>query len=188
MLTPFAEEPAMTLSQPAKRDNAEQVETLVSKLASESPVERQGARDFLVALRSNEVTAALVAELTDPRENVRWEAAKALVALADPVSAPALVHSLEDDSEDIRWLAAEGLIALGKKGLMSVLSALMKRSASVAFCEGAHHVLRACDRGRTAEIVAPVLAALSESEPGVSAPPAAYKALSDLKIGLYLKP
>jgi HEAT repeat protein len=164
------------------------VDKLVATLASEDPVARQLARESLVAQRSSEVTAALVAELIDPREHVRWEAAKALSALADPVSAPALLHALDDDSGDVRWLAADGLISLGKKGLMAVLSGLTKRAASIAYCESAHHVLRACAEEGNADVIGPVLAALAESEPGISVPPAAYNALLDLKIGPRPKP
>jgi len=155
--------------------------SLVSDLASKDSVTRQRARESLIAIRSNDVTTALVTELTDPREHVRWEAAKALAALRDPVSAPALVHALEDDSEDVRWLAAEGLVALGKAGLMAVLSGLQKRASSTAFCRSAHHVLYGCSQEGNAKTVAPVLTALAGPEPGISAPPAAYRALVNLK-------
>ena len=158
-----------------------EVERLVAQLASDDAVQRMAARESLVALRSSDVTAALVAELVDPREHVRWEAAQALVALADPVSAPALILALEDES--VRWLAAEGLIALGRQGVMVVLSALIKGAPSNVLCEGAYHVLRACTDKRTADILAPVLFALSRSEPGISAPNAAYKALREITAG-----
>jgi HEAT repeat protein len=165
-----------------------EVEEFVANLTSEDPVLRQAARESLVAHSSDEGTQALVAKLSDPRQHVRWEAAKTLATLADPDTAPALAHALEDDSEGVRWLAAEGLIALGKAGLTAVLFALMTRATSVTGCRGAHHVLRACDDNRTVDIIKPVLIALSESEPGVSVPPAAYKALLELKIGLGPKP
>lgn len=156
---------------------------LLAQLTSDDPVQRKLARESLVALGSSDVTAALVAELIDPRQHVRWEAAQALIALADPVSAPALVLALEDYNEGVRWLAAEGLIALGNQGVTAVLSALIKRAASSVFCDGAHHVLRACGDKRTVDIVAPVLLALSRSEPGISVPNAAYKALSKITAG-----
>lgn len=174
----------MAVTTSLAKDN---VEGLVAQLASEDAVERISARESLVALRSSDVTAALIGELIDPREHVRWEAAQALVALADPVSAPALVLALEDYHEGVRWLAAEGLIALGNQGVMVVLSALIKRATSTVFCEGAYHVLRACSDQRTVDIVAPVLLALSRSEPGISAPNAAYKALSAITAGTALR-
>lgn len=158
-----------------------EVEALVAQLASKDAVQRMSARKSLVALRSSDVCVALVAALNDPREHVRWEAAQALVALADPASAPALVLALEDES--VRWLAAEGLIALGDQGVMVVLSALIQGAPSNLLCEGAHHVLRACRDKRMVDILAPVLFALSRSEPGISAPNAAYKALSEITAG-----
>jgi hypothetical protein len=163
------------------------VDALVTDLANTDSVARQRARESLVTLGSNEVTAALVAELIDPREHVRWEAAKALAALKAPVSAPALVNALDDDNQDIRWLAAEGLIALGRTGLMAVLSGLIKRAGSPAFCQSAHHVLQSCIQEGNAKAIAPVLAALDGPEPGVCAPPAGYAALMDLKVGQCLE-
>jgi hypothetical protein len=168
-------------------DKTADVALLVTDLAKDDPVARQRARESLVALGSNEVTAAMVAELTDPREHVRWEAAKALAALADPVSALALVHALDDDNEDVRWLAAEGLIALGKTGVMAVLSGVTKRSGSTAFCRSAHHVLSHWPQAGNGNAIAPVLNALTGPEPGVCAPPAAYVALMELKVGQRLK-
>jgi hypothetical protein len=136
-----------------------------------------------VALGSNQVTVALVAELTDPREHVRWEAADALAAIKAPVSAPALARALDDDNGDVRWLAAEGLIALGKSGLIAVLSGLIERSSSPAFCEGAHHVLSGSSQEGNATAIAPVLVALTGPEPGVCVPSAAYNALMEIKVG-----
>jgi hypothetical protein len=159
------------------------VDSLVTDLANHDPAVRQRARESLVALGSNEVTAALVAELTDPREHVRWEAAKALAALTDPVSAPALVHALDDDNGDVRWLAAEGLVALGKTGLMAVLSGLTRRAGSTAFCRSAHHVLSGWPQEGDAKAITPVLVALNGPEPGLCVPPAAYDALMKLKVG-----
>lgn len=172
---------------PSSRDRIAKVESLVAELANKDPVVRQRARESLVDRGTSEVTAGLISELTDPREHVRWEAAKALAALADPVSAPALVHALDDDNADVRWLAAEGLVALGKPGLMAVLSGLIKRAGSTAFCRSAHHVLHRCSQKGNAKAIAPVLAALNGSEPGVCAPPAAYEALTDLKVGQRLQ-
>ena len=172
---------------PNPTDATADVDSLVSDLANHDPVVRQRARESLVTLGASRVTAALVAELTDPREHVRWEVAKALAALADPVSALALVHALDDDNEDVRWLAAEGLIALGKTGVLAVLSGVTKRSGSTAFCRSAHHVLSHWPQAGNGNAIAPVLDALTGPEPGVCAPPAAYAALMDLKVGQCLK-
>lgn len=158
------------------------VEQLVEDLASHDPMRRQSARNALVELGTREVTAALVGELIDPRDQVRWEAAKALSTVADPVSAPALLNALEDDLEGVRWLAAEGLVAIGELGVTSVLSGLIKRSGSTTLCQGAHHVLHDASNPANARILSPVLSALSAPEPAVNVPPAAFQALMELKL------
>lgn len=164
-------------------DGLAKVEALVTDLSNKDPVARQRARESLVALGSDEVTAALLTEITDPREHVRWEAAKTLAALKAPIAAPALVQALDDDNGDVRWLAAEGLIALGKTGVIAVLSGLTKRAGSTAFCQSAHHVLHGCSEAGIAKAIAPLLVALNGPEPGVCVPPAAYGALMELKGG-----
>lgn len=161
-----------------------ETQRLVAELECNDPVQREVARLALVRIGTFEVTAALVAELLDPRQHVRWEAAKALGALRDPVSAPALLEALDDNDEDVRWVAAEGLIALGLQGLLAALHGLTKHAHSTAFRKSAHHVLRELrQREEFPALIAPVLAALEESAPSLSAPPAAYHALMALKVG-----
>ncbi|RMG38363.1 MAG: HEAT repeat domain-containing protein [Planctomycetota bacterium] len=154
---------------------------LIQDLHSSDPVVRQNAREELVRRDGPQVVRALVVELTDPRQQVRWEAAKALGEIADPVAAPALVNELADEDPDVRWVAGEGLIAMGEAGLLTVLSELPKRAASVAFREGAHHVLHELKNERNAAVVQPVLDALRGPEPGVNAPPVAADALWKLR-------
>ena len=108
-------------------ENAEAQERLLElivALASSDPVLRERSREALVAAGTYDVTRALVGELTDPRQHVRWEAAKALAAIADPIAAPALVHALDDDDDEVRWIAAEALVAMGQDGLLNVLNGL----------------------------------------------------------------
>lgn len=154
---------------------------LLQKLSSEDALQRQEAREQLVEIGGPTVTRELVAALSDPDKQVRWEAAKALTGIADPVAAPGLMHALEDDDQDVRWLAGEGLIALGRSGLMTVLSGLMRRARSLDFCKGAHHVLHDLKTKGYGEIVEPVLKSLETSQPEVTAPVAAYEALVALK-------
>src|SRR4051812_30143992 len=157
----------------------------LAALASNDPVAREVARHALVRVAIPEVTVALVGELLDPRDHVRWEAAKALAALRDPVTATALLEALDDDNADIRWVAGEGLIALGRTGLLATLHGLTKKARSIGFHKSAHHVLHEFSRqGLASETIAPVLTALERGEPAVSAPPAAYHALMALKVGL----
>ncbi len=155
---------------------------LIAHFADDDPATRQSSRDELVRRGGPDVTRALVVELNDPRPLVRWEAAKALLTLADPIAAPALLHTLEDEDPDVRWVSAEGLVALGETGLVTVLSGLTRRARSPEFCKCAHQVLH--DLKKTtghAELIAPVLVALERSEPGVTAPVAAFAALKQLK-------
>lgn len=157
------------------------IEALIRDLHSDEPVTRQKAREELVRRGGPEVVRALVVELTDPRRQVRWEAAKALAEIADPLAAPALVNELADEDPDVRWVAGEGLIAMGEAGLLTVLSELPKRAASVAFREGAHHVLHELKNDRNAQFVQPVLDALGGPEPAVNAPLVAADALWKLR-------
>ena len=151
---------------------------LVQQLADDDAAIREKSRKDLVQLGDASVTRALVVALLDPRTHFRWEAAKALQEIADPVAAPALLNAMDDEDEDVRWVASEGLAALGKVGLLTVLSGLIQRAGSIAFCKSAHHVLH--ELKLYAGTVAPVLTALEQSEPAVSAPPAAYEALQAL--------
>ncbi len=123
------------------------ISRLIDQFASDEPVLRESSREELIELGGTDVTRALVLALIDPQTHVRWEAAKTLQAIADPVAAPALMNALDDEDEDVRWVAAEGLIALGKVGLQTVLSGLIKRASSIAFCTSAHHVLHEIKSG-----------------------------------------
>ncbi len=151
------------------------LEQLVAGLGDGDAAVREKSRLKLVEKNGPDVTRALVMTLIDPRKQVRWEAAKALEVIEDPTAAAALMHAMDDEENDVRWVAAEGLVALDDVGLRMVLSGLMKRAGSIAFCKSAHHVLHKIKQ--PADIIAPVLKALEESEPAVAAPPAAYQAL-----------
>jgi HEAT repeat protein len=173
----------------AQPESSDRLEEWIASLASPDPVVREQSREALVALGNCCVVRSLVGELNDPRQHVRWEAAKALAAIADPISAPALVDALDDEDDEVRWIAAEGLVAMGHEGLLTVLNGLVKRARSINFCHGAHHALshfckikipiKRIDRSA----VAPVVAALEKTEPAVTAPAAALKALTQLRIG-----
>ena len=160
------------------------VQQLIEMLANADPVEREGARQELVRLGTFEVTAALVGELLDPRPHVRWEAAKALGGLHDPMCASALLDALDDNEADVRWVAAEGLVALGRVGLLAALHGLTKHARSTDFRRSAHHVLHELlHQDESPSVIAPVLAALEQPDSAISAPLAAYRALTLLKVG-----
>jgi HEAT repeat protein len=158
-----------------------QVVELVAALHSRNPVAREKAREALVALGEPAVPS-LIQLLSDRKSHVRWEAAKALGRIADPIAASALVNALEDRDGDVRWLAAEGLAALGRDALPPLLAALMERHQSDQFCEGAHRVCRVLiEQRELGQLLRPLLDALTQSEPQVTAPLAAYTALAQLR-------
>jgi HEAT repeat protein len=152
---------------------------LVSGLSSKDGVTRVRARHALVHLGSR-ATPELAKLLSDPRVQLRWEATKALAEIADPESAGTLIRALRDEDFGVRWLAAEGLVALGRDGLIPLLEALSGRLVSERFRAGAHHVIHAHMRGERAELLRPVLEALSGFTARESAPVAARRALAAL--------
>ena len=151
------------------------IKRLTGLLADEDGVVREKSRNELIQLGGHDVACAIVTTLIDHRSHVRWEAAKTLQVIADPVAASSLMHVLDDDDADVRWVAAEALIALGRVGLLTVLSGLTKRADSILFCRSAHHVLH--EMQTYGDPVAQVLGSLEESDPGMTVPPVAYKAL-----------
>ncbi len=173
----------------AQSESVERLEEWIAALASPDPVVRERSREALVSAGTCSVIRALIGELNDPRQHIRWEAAKALAAIADPIAAPALVDALDDEDDDVRWVAAEALVAMGHEGLLTVLSGLVKRARSIQFCRGAHHVLsdfckiKAPVKRIDRTAVGPVVEALEKTEPAVTAPAAAHKALIQLKVG-----
>jgi HEAT repeat protein len=143
-------------------------------------VVRERARETLVAFGKRAVPS-LIQLLSHHRPLARWEAAKVLSAIADPLAATALVNSLDDTDDDVRWVAAEGVIALGREGLPPLLAALLERSQSSWFRQGAHHVCHAlANKKGLAPILRPLLAAFDRFVPQMAVPLAAYTALTRL--------
>jgi HEAT repeat protein len=158
------------------------VDSLIATLSSPDGLTRQKARIDLVRMGEPAVDA-LAAVLQSAPGAAHWEAAKALGQIASPRAAPALVDALEDDQFSVRWLAAEALVALGGQGLVPLLRALAGRPTSGLLREGAHHVLHDLIAKRyllePLEVaVKPVLATLDGSEPAVTVPLAAERALA----------
>jgi HEAT repeat protein len=164
----------------AKGRQAADIEVLVAALANHEPVERQQARQALVAVGSLAV-AALIDLLEHPTAHVRWEAAKALGAIRDPAAAPALVARLMDKDEDVRWVAAEALIALRRKGIKPLLEALADKPDSTWLQQGAHHVFNTLLKKRALELLFPVLTALKQEEPELAIPQAVSEVLQALE-------
>lgn len=159
-------------------------QTAIEELASKDGVVRERARKALVSAKGHEVVHALIAELVDPRQQVRWEAAKALSDIADSVAAIPLVHAMHDDDNDVAWVAAEGVAEMGEPGLLAVLSGLTRASHSPEYCKAAHHSLKEFRKVgmRRAEIEA-VMKALEGAESKLTAPVVAYEVLQKIRLG-----
>lgn len=161
---------------------SETINGLILQLPDSDGVVRVKAREALVEIGGPEVTRALIVELNDHRRIVRWEAAKALIAIADPIAAPALAQHLHDDDGDLRWLAAEGLSSLGIVGLKTTLTAAIHHASDSEFVRAVHHSLKEFRKHRIqTDLLEPVIEACEGTEPGVSLPVAAYKALEQLR-------
>jgi len=117
------------------------VELLLLQLQSNSPVERQHARETLGKIGKH-VTPSLLHLLAHRNEHVRWEACKTLARIKDSKTGYPLAEMLLDDDADVRWVAAEALIALEEKAIEPLLRVLEINFDSVLLREAAHHVLR----------------------------------------------
>jgi HEAT repeat protein len=152
----------------------------LASLASPDVLERDRARHRLVWAGSASL-GPLIAALPDADRIARWEIVKALGEIRDAAAAPALIELLDDQRFDLRWLAAEGLIALDQDGIPPLLRSLEHAAwDNVWLREGAHHILRSQLSGPLGPTIAPVVAALEGSEPGLSVPLAAFQALNTL--------
>jgi HEAT repeat protein len=151
----------------------EKICSLIESLSDANAAKRQRTRKALVALGKAAVNP-LIDLLANARPHVRWEAAKALSKIGDPAAAPALVEALGDEESNVRWLAAVGLANMKLKGLMPLLTALVKHPDSIWLREAAHHVCRELIRTESLHELAPLLDALEHYDPEVSAPIAVY--------------
>lgn len=164
-----------------RKPDPDAIAEFVAQLGHENGLQREKARSALVDI-GHPAIDPLVQTLRSADERVRWEAAKALSQIGDPQAAPALVRALEDPSFGVRWLAAEGLINTDRAGLAPLLDALVHHSGSAWLREGAHHILRTLAiQENLHDLLAPVLAALDDTEPALEVPPAAQKALDRLE-------
>jgi HEAT repeat protein len=156
------------------------IETLFKDLASKDGIKRVTARDGLVEIGKPAVKT-LIGGLQDKNQTVRWESAKALGLIADPSAVEALVAALKDKLFDVRWLAAEGLVSIGKDSVKPVLKKLMENPQSEFYMEGAHHVFHGLKNDEYADILKPLLDALSNPTLNPDIPIRAQKALKELK-------
>jgi len=165
---------------PVVAGNGERIRVQLERLASDDGIERAEARRFLAALGGAAVPG-LIRALHDTNHRMRWEAAKALAEAPNAMAAPALTEALDDDAPDVRWLAAEALIATGENAIEPLLRAIIDRSDSRHFRDGAHHVLRELSEGRWGPVLIPVLKALDTFDATERSPVAAFYALRALR-------
>jgi HEAT repeat protein len=172
----------MTSPTNASNNQAQEIKELIGKLKSEDGLERQSARYTLEGI-GDPAVPFLTELLKDNNTHARWEAVKALDAIRPPSIAPVLVETLEDEDPGVRWLASEGLIALESLSIKPLLEALTSDLDSVWLREGAHHVLHELDKKHLLEPpVHKVFKALESTEPAVTVPWAAEKALEEIEI------
>ena len=116
-----------------------EIQQLLKILGSENGMEREKAREELVA-KGKMVLASLAKLLDQPKHIYRWEALKIMVEIGDPISISLFIQALEDDESDVRWIAAEGLIKGGAQSINPLLKALVEKADSIFILAGAHHV------------------------------------------------
>jgi HEAT repeat protein len=156
------------------------VEEHVKSLFSLDAVARRRGREELVKIGTPAV-GAIVELLKHPQQHVRWEACKTLEGIAHPSAATSLVEALADVDKDVCWVAGAALIPLGRDGLEPLLVALMEKKRVAGLQPGAHHVAHEWVRGELAEILAPLLEALSGPEAELAVPVAAEKVLHQIR-------
>jgi HEAT repeat protein len=153
----------------SRQAGATSMTPLINDLTCKDVYKCRRARKALVEMGENSVPF-LVDVLNNRKGWVRWEAAKALGQIPGPLATAALVSALGDRSFDVRWLAAEGLISRGREALAPLMQALIEKSDSGWFREGAHHVLFDLSHGNLGELVRPVLEALEDVDSAVEVP------------------
>ena len=160
----------------------EDIEALVSMLASKDGMLRKKARKSLVKIGKPAVSTLISTFRNSKEDQVRWEAIKALGAIVDTKAIPVMVKALEDDYKDVAWLAAVGLIKLKMAAWPALLHALIKRGPdSLMLRQGAHHILHEQRGEKHSELLEVLLNALESETAEESTPPAAYNLLVKIK-------
>lgn len=160
--------------------DAAEIRSLVDGLHSGDSVIRRNGRQSLIKI-GRPAVPSLISALKDPNDNVRWEAAKALGEIRDPAAAEALVDALEDKSFGVRWLAGDALTALGRRSVVPLLQALVRRSNSVWLREGASRVLGGLRSEAMRQRLAPAAAALGGPAPAEELPLVAQEILNKIR-------
>ena len=156
------------------------VDEHLKALSSPDAVARQAGRKALVKIGEPAV-AALVELLKHPQQHVRWEACKTLEEIAHPSAAGPLAATLADSDKDVCWVAGTAIIALGRDGLEPLLVALMDKDRVPGLQPGSHHIVHELVKGDLADVLAPLLEALSGPDVELTVPVAAEKILQQLR-------
>ena len=156
------------------------VDEHVQALLSSDPVARKTGRKELIRIGEPAV-GAIVDLLKHPQQHVRWEACKTLEGIAHPSAAGPLADTLEDSDKDVCWVAGAALIALGRDGLEPLLVALTDKDRVPALQPGSHHVAHELVKRDLAEVLGPLLEALSGPDVELTVPVAAEKILQQLR-------
>lgn len=159
-----------------------EIHELLNALCSDNGMERQRAREALVA-KGKDVIGFLMELLAHPKHIYRWEAVKALDEIGHPASMPLFIQALEDDNCDVRWIAAKGLIKHGMLSVGPLLKSLIEKSDSVFVLAGAHHVFFDLNENGILPQDFPVdklLSALKKLARVESVKPLAYELLNNL--------
>ena len=161
--------PSKSRDAASRQAGVEGVTLLINDLTCKDVYKCRRARRALVEMGESAVPY-LVDALNHRKGWVRWEAAKALGQIPGAAATAALVAALGDRSFDVRWLAAEGLIFRRRDALAPLMQALIEKSDSGWFREGAHHVLFDLSQGSLGDLVRPVLEALESIDSSVEVP------------------
>jgi HEAT repeat protein len=160
----------------------DRIPTLMDQLKCDDGIQNRKARLALVKLGPTAVPA-LIEGTKSTNSTVRWESLKALSQIGDQQSIDTLVDHLSDN-DGRGWVAADGLARIGGKAVMPVLEAIVSRSGSSEFRDGAHHFLSklTIDDNEQATLKS-VSVSLEGPEASLEAPLAARKALAQLQSG-----
>lgn len=166
----------------SRQAGVESVTPLINDLTCKDVYKCRRARKALVEMGESAVPY-LVDALNHRKGWVRWESAKALGQIPGAAATAALVAALGDRSFDVRWLAAEGLIFRRREALAPLMQALIEKSDSGWFREGAHHVLFDLSQGSLGDLVKPVLEALENIDSSIEVPFKAKALLNTMSNG-----
>jgi len=159
------------------------IQNLILKLEDENGIEREKAREKLVAIGKESIPYLM--DLTDsPKHILRWESVKALSEMEDKSLIPLFLNKLMQDESGIRWIAAEALSNIGSSVLVPLMKTIQDNADSVFLLSGAHHIIynlminENIPDNFDAKKILPLL---KSTTPAETTKAAIYKALKEIK-------